>query len=379
MKFIHTADWHIGKTLKNMPMIDEQNYILNGEFLKLADDEKVDAVIIAGDIYDRAVPPTDAVNLLDEIIFKLIEKNIFVLCISGNHDSAPRLNFGSRLMSKSNFFITTKPEKNPAPIILQDNFGEIYFSMIPFFNPIEIEEIFGAENFPEHLTTEDAYKFFIAESRKKIPANVRSIAVAHLFATGGITSESERKFVGGVENVSAENFSSYNYTALGHLHKPQNMKKTNFVVRYSGSPLKYSFDEAEHEKGVTVVDIDGEGKISYEHIKISPRRDVRIVEGKLENLRNLPKSNDYIHANLTDEKYFLNAMEILRENVFPNILSLKFTNIENAANNSVSEKFKEGNSIFDHFQEFFESKSGEKFDEDYQNAMKNLLKEILIN
>ena len=376
MKFIHTADWHIGKTLKNAPMIDEQNYILNGEFLKLVDDEKVDAVIIAGDIYDRSVPPTDAVNLLDEIIFKLTEKNIFVLCISGNHDSAARLNFGSRLMSKSNFFITTKPEKNPSPIILQDNFGEIYFSLIPFFNPIEIEETFGRENFPERLTSEDAYKIYIAESRKKIPANVRSVAVAHLFAAGGITSESERKFVGGVENVSAENFSSYNYTALGHLHKPQNMKKTNFVVRYSGSPLKYSFDEAEHEKGVTIVDIDGEGKISYEHIKISPRRDVRIVEGKLENLKKLPKSNDYIHANLTDEKYFLNAMEILRENVFPNILSLKFTNIENAANDSVTEKFKEGSSIFDHFQEFFESKSGEKFNEDYQNAMKNLLKEI---
>lgn len=376
MKFIHTADWHIGKTLKNAQMIDEQNYILNGEFLKLVDDEKVDAVIIAGDIYDRSVPPIDAVNLLDEIIFKLIEKNIFVLCISGNHDSASRLNFGSRLMTKSNFFITAKPKKNPTPIILQDNFGEIYFSLIPFFNPIEIEEIFGKENFSERLTSEDAYKIYIAESRKKIPAEKRSVAIAHLFAAGGITSESERKFVGGVENISAENFSSYNYTALGHLHKPQNMKKTGFTVRYSGSPLKYSFDEAEHEKGFTVVDIDGEGKISYEHIKITPRRDVRVVEGKLEDLKKLPKSEDYIHANLTDKKYIFNVMETLRENVFPNILSLKFTNIENVANKSSAEKFKDGSSIFDHFKEFFENKSGEKFDEDYKNAMKNLLKEI---
>lgn len=372
MKFIHTADWHIGKTLKNAPMIDEQNYILNGEFLKLVDDEKADAVIIAGDIYDRAVPPVDAVNLFDEIIFKLIEKNIFVLCISGNHDSAPRLNFGSRLMSKSNFFITTKPEKNPAPIILNDDFGEVYFSLIPFLNAIEIQEIFSAEN----LTDEDAYKIYITAARKKIPANARSVAVAHLFAAGGVTSESERKFVGGVENVAVENFSAYNYTALGHLHKPQNMKKTDFIVRYSGSPLKYSFDEANHEKGVTVAEIDGDGKISYQHIKLNPRRDVRIVEGKLEDLKKLPKSNDYIHANLTDTKYFLNAMEILRENVFPNILSLKFTSIENAANNSSAEKFKDGGSILDHFKEFFESKSGETFDEEYQKAMNELLKEI---
>lgn len=376
MRFIHTADWHIGKILKNAPMIDEQNYILNGEFLKLVDDEKIDAVIIAGDVYDRAVPPVDAVNLLDEIIFKLTEKNIFVLCISGNHDSSPRLNYCSRLMTKSKFFMQAKPEKIPAPIILQDNFGEIYFSLIPFFNPIEIEELFKDENFSEHLTNNAAYKFYINESRKKIPQNSRSIAVAHLFAAGGESSESERKFVGGVENIAVENFSAYNYTALGHLHKPQNMKKTGYVVRYSGSPLKYSFDESEHDKGVTVAEIDGEGKISYEHVKLTPRRDVRIVEGKIEDLKKLPKSDDYIHANLTDEKYFLNAMENLRENVFPNILSLKFTNIENSLNNSTAEKFKDGGSILEHFQEFFESKSGEKFDEEYQNAMKTFLKEL---
>ena len=230
MRFIHTADWHLGKTLKNAPMIDEQDYILNGDFLKIVDDEKVDAVIIAGDIYDRGVPPTDAVNLFDEIICKLTEKKIPVLCISGNHDSAERLNFGSRLMSKANFFIKTKPEKNPAPIVLQDNFGEVYFSLIPFFNPIEIEENFSQENFSEKLTSETANKIYIAEARKKIPANKRSVAIAHLFAAGGETSESERKFVGGVENVDTANFSAYNYTALGHLHKPQNMKKTDFIV-----------------------------------------------------------------------------------------------------------------------------------------------------
>lgn len=377
MRFIHTADWHLGKTLKNMSMIDEQNYFLNGEFLKLVDDKKVDAVIIAGDIYDRGVPPTDAINLFDEIINKLIEKKIFVLCIAGNHDSAERLNFGSRLMSKANFFLKSKVEKNPSPLVLEDNFGEIYFSLIPFLSSSEIKEKFLPQDFSEKLTSEAANKIYIAEARKKIPAGKRSIAIAHLFAAGGITSESERKFVGGVENVDTENFSAYNYTALGHLHKPQTMKKTNFIVRYSGSPLKYSFDEANHDKGVTFFEIDGEGKISFEHLKINPRRDVRVVEGNLEDLKNFPKTEDYIHANLTDEKYFLNAMETLRESAFPNILSLKFTNLEKVTeNNSGAEKFHDGNSILDNFKEFFESKSGEKFTSDYEKAMGDFLKEL---
>lgn len=370
MKLIHTADWHIGKTLKNAPLIDEQNFILNGEFLKLVDDKKVDAVIIAGDIYDRAVPPPDAIDLFDEIICKLIEKKIIVLCISGNHDSAPRLNFGSRLMSRANFFITTKPEKNIEPVILEDNFGKIYFSLIPFFDAAEIREKFLSE---EKLTVDDANKIYIAEARKKIPANARSIAVAHLFVTGGITSESERKFVGGVENISAENFSAYNYTALGHLHKPQTMKKTDFVVRYSGSPLKYSFDESNHEKGVTFFEIDKNGKVNFEHIKLNPRRDVRIVEGNFEDLKKFAKTEDYIHANVTDKKYFLNAMDTLRESAFPNILSLKFTAIEDSVDNTGAEKFKDGRTILDNFKEFFINKAGQEFDSECEKAMTDFL------
>lgn len=357
MRFIHTADWHLGKTLKNAPLIDEQDYILNGEFLKLVESEKIRAVIIAGDIYDRAVPPIDAINLLDEIICKLTEKNIFVLSISGNHDSGARLNFGSRLMSRANFFITSKAEENPAPIILSDDFGEIYFSLIPF------------------ISAGDEIKNYITQIQKNIPANVRSVAVAHLFTVGGDTCESERKFLGGVENVDKNIFSAYNYTALGHLHKPQTMEKKNYVVRYSGSPLKYSFDEANHNKGVTIVDIDGAGKVEFEHIKLSPRRDIRIVEGELAEIKKLPKTDDYIHANLTDKKYLLNAMDTLRENM-PNILSLKFTSIEEAAENTPSEKFRGGENILDQFADFFKNKSGEEFNSDYKNAMEKFLREM---
>lgn len=377
MRFIHTADWHIGKNLKGVSLLDEQNYLFNGEFLKLADDWKPDAIIIAGDIYDRGVPPIDAVDLFDEIIFKLAEKKIPMLCISGNHDNSSRLNFASRLLSQAKFFITSKISENPSPIVLEDNFGEIYFSLIPYFPTAEFREVFSAENFTEELTSDAANKFYISQARKKIPADKRSVAIAHLFASGGMTSDSERKFAGGEENIAAENFSTYNYTALGHLHKPQNMKKTNFVVRYSGSPLKYSFDEAKHDKGITLVEIDGEGNVSYEHQKLTPKKDLKVVEGTVEELQKLSRTEDYIFANLTDKKYILNAIDKLRLAAFPNILGINFTNLEKGDENfSRSEKFQEDASVLDNFAEFYFETVGENLSAENKKIMHDFLTEL---
>ena len=371
MKFIHTADWHLGKSLKNQSLIDDQNYILQ-EFLKVIDAEKPDAVIIAGDIYDRSIPPVDAVNLFDEIIFKIINKKIPVLCISGNHDSAARLNFGSRIFEQSNFFIETLPNENPKTVILDDNFGEVYFSLIPFFEPVEMQDKISEEK----IDADAANKFYIAEARKNIPAGKRSVAVAHLFVTGGAVSESERKFVGAVENVSAANFSAYNYTALGHLHKPQTMKKSGYIVRYSGSLLKYSFDEVNYDKGVTVVEIGGNGETFFEHINLKPRRDVRVVEGTIEDLRKSARSEDYIHANLTDKNHVLNAMEKLRNDAFPNILSIKFSALEKEIETSGALELRENISVLEQFADFFEHETGEKFEGEYRANMEKFLKEL---
>lgn len=377
MRFIHTADWHLGKNLKGVSLLDEQNFLLNGEFLKLADDWKPDAIIIAGDIYDRGVPPIDAVDLFDEIIFKLAEKKIPLLCISGNHDNSSRLNFASRLLTQAKFFITTKITENPAPIILEDKFGEIYFSLIPYFPLAEIKETFSAENFDDNFDVNAANKFYIAQARKKIPANKRSVAVAHLFAAGGLTSDSERKFAGGEENIATENFSAYCYTALGHLHKPQNMKKTDFVVRYSGSPLKYSFDEVKHDKGVTLVEIDGEGKVNYEHQKLTPKKDLKVATGTVEELQNFERTEDYIFANLTDKKYVLNAVDKLRNSAFPNILGINFTDLEKStANFSSTEKFQEGASPLDHFAEFYKETVGEELSAENKKVLQNFLTEL---
>ena len=378
MKIIHTADWHLGKTLKNTSLIDEQDYILNGEFLKIIDDVKPDAVIIAGDLYDRGVPPVDAVNLCDEIIFKINERKIPILCIAGNHDSASRLNFGGRLFAQSKFFIVSKPQENPASIVLQDDFGEIYFSLIPFFEPNNLRENISSDEPQEILTADDVNKFYIAEARKKIPANKRSVAVAHLFATGGVSSESERKFVGTVENVDKKNFSAYNYVALGHLHCQQTLcKDAKNFIRYSGSPLKYSFGEANHVKGVTFAEIDGEGNVQAENLPLTPRHDVRVVKGTVDELCSLPRSDDFIHAQIDDFKNVLSAADRLRESSCPNLLSLEFLNAEIAAEN-LSEKLnvREDVTPLENFVDFYEYSTKEKMPEKYFKAMEKLISSI---
>lgn len=369
MRFIHTADWHLGKTLKSQSLLDNQIYILN-ELLKLIDDTKPDAVIIAGDVYDRSIPPLDAVTLFDETVYKIIGRKIPVLCISGNHDGATRMNFGSRLFEREKFFLTTKPSDNPTPVVLSDEAGEVYFSLIPFFAAADVKNIF-AQDF------DDANKFYVDEARKKIPAGKRSVAVAHLFVTGGAISESEHKLVGGIGNVDAGIFSGYNYTALGHLHKPQTMKKTGYVVRYSGSLLKYSFDESTQAKGATLVELDSTGKVSFEHIDLKPRRDVRIVEGTLANLRDAEYTTDYIHANLTDKNYVLYAMDKLRNGAFPNILSLSFVNLERAAEYTSNKVRRRADiSTLEYFADFYRHETGSDLEGDYRAAMENLLAEL---
>lgn len=378
MKIIHTADWHLGKTLKNTSLLDEQDYILNGEFLKIIDDVQPDAVIIAGDVYDRGVPPVDAVNLCDEIIFKINERKIPILCIAGNHDSASRLNFGGRLFAQSKFFITAKPQENPASIVLEDDFGEIYFSLIPFFEPNNLRENISSDEPQEILTADDVNKIYIAEARKKIPADKRSVAVAHLFVTGGVSSESERKFVGTVENVDKKNFAAYNYVALGHLHRGQTLNKDakNFI-RYSGSPLKYSFGEANHVKGVTFIEIDGEGNVQAQNLPLTPRRDVRVVKGTVDEICKLPRSDDFIHAQIDDFKNVLSAADRLRESSCPNLLSLEFLHAEVGGEDFSSKlNVREGVSPLEHFVDFYEYSTKEKMPAEYRAAMEKLISGI---
>ncbi|MBQ6534906.1 MAG: exonuclease subunit SbcD, partial [Opitutales bacterium] len=259
MKLLHTADWHLGKTLKGQNLLDDQIFILN-QLFDVIRDQNPDVIIISGDIYDRGIPPAEAVELFDDILNRFAEKKLPTLIISGNHDSATRLNFGSKLFRSKNIFIASKIEDKPAQVVLEDNFGEIYFSLIPFFDPAEIKAKFFDEN-AERLTFNDANKFYVDLARENIPENKRSVAIAHVFISGEKKTDSVRDIVGGAEGIDAKIFSDYNYTALGHLHSPRFAGKNIF---YSGSPLKYSFDEANHRKSVAIVEINGYGEAKIE-------------------------------------------------------------------------------------------------------------------
>ena len=370
MKLLHTADWHLGKTLKGQSLHDDQEFIID-EIFRVINDEKPKAIIIAGDIYDRAVPPAEAVELFNNTLNRFVEKKIPVLIIAGNHDSAARLNFGSKIFARQQIFIASKVDDKPATVVLEDDFGEIYFSLIPFFDSGEIRTKFFGEE-AERLTAEDATKFYVDLARKEIPEGKRSVAVAHVLATGGIESESERKFVGGAQNVGTEIFSGYNYVALGHLHAPQKISET---VRYGGSPLKYHFDESTQKKSVTLVDIDGAGNVTTKIIELKPRRDVIKVTDSFAELMKRPPVDDYAQIILTDEIFQPDASERLRA-VFPNLLDFTYEKHLRSYDDEPEGNFREGAPIAEQFAEFFNYMTGDELNDEERAAFEEILRDV---
>ena len=363
MRLLHTADWHLGKTLKGQSLLDDQRYILE-EIFRIANEEDVDAVLVAGDIYDRGVPPVEAVELLNETLITFAERSIPMFIISGNHDSQTRLNFGSQFFSRRKIFIAGKISEEPRNIVLEDKFGEVYFSMIPFFEPGEVQSIFLQMKLGR-MTYNEANEYYLDLMRLRIPRGKRSVVMAHVFLTGGEQSDSERKIIGTLANVELNIFEGYNYVALGHLHRPQKF--------YSGSPLKYSFDEANHRKSVTIVEIDAEGSVQTKRVDLRPCRDVRIVEGTVDELRNYLRTEDYVFARLTKRE--LNAREKLAR-TFPNLLGVEFDLPKDFSDYVAERKFNASISTLDYFAEFFKAQTGEDLSLDYREAMSDFLTEI---
>lgn len=353
MRLLHTADWHLGKTLKGQNLLDDQKFILD-EIFKVIDDQKPDAILICGDIYDRADPSTDAINLFDEIIFKITEKHIPTLCIAGNHDSQDRLNFGSRLFANKKFFITAKSAELPKNIVLEDKFGEIYFTMIPYFDFGDIQSK-------------------LAYARKNIPSGKRSVVIAHVFVEGGEESDSERKFVGTACKISAENFFGYDYVALGHLHKFQRVIYDK--IRYSGSPLKYSAKESFYKKGITLVELNKNGFLSAENIFLTPRRDLIEVSGTLNEFLSKPPNNSYAYVTLTDKTFVYDAAQKLSK-VFPNLMEVNNKSRPKYFIEEPTRKFREESSISEQFEDFFEEMTNRPLTNDEKSAMAEIFKEI---
>lgn len=325
MRFIHTADWHLGKLFGERYMTDEQEYVLR-ELIYVVKETKSEVLIIAGDIYDRAVPPTEAVDLFSDILAQLNAMGVKTLAIAGNHDSASRLNFGADIMRQSGIYLSGKVSPTMKPVVIEDVGGRVYFSLIPYADPPTIKEIFRLEH---NVSFNEGMELLVKAARSGIPEYARSVAISHAFITGGKTSDSERPLsVGSSEEVSFEHFADYNYTALGHLHAPQRAGADN--IRYSGSLLKYSFDEANHVKGVNFIDMDACGNITREFYPLKPRHNVRIISGTLDELLSngydpLPM-DDFVRVDLMDSEPVLFPFEKLLVR-YKNLFALTRPNI----------------------------------------------------
>lgn len=321
MRFLHTSDWHLGRIFYGTYLTNDQAHILD-QLVTLIKDQKAEALIIAGDIYDRAVPPIEAVQLLDEVLSRIMmDCKIPVIMIAGNHDSPERLGFGNRLLAKQGLHVIGQPGQQLQPIILHDKTGPVYFLPIPYAEPALVQERLALSAAVDH---HGAMQAMIECLQARIPSDARRVAVAHAFIAGGQVSESERPLsVGGSGQISPVLFKPFHYTALGHLHNVQTAGAAN--IRYAGSLLKYSFDEANHRKGITIVDMDDSGHISLEQVTLSPRRDVRRLDGLLRDILEAPMGKgqeDFIMVSLQDTEPILDVMGKLRQ-VYPNVLHVE--------------------------------------------------------
>jgi exonuclease SbcD len=379
MKLFHTADWHLGKLVQGVSMTDEQRFVLQ-QFTEAIAEEKPDAVIIAGDLYDRAVPPTDAVNLLDEVLETIVLKlKTPVIAVSGNHDSPGRLNFGSRMMKSNGLYITGQLKKDMEPIVIQDEFGEVHFHLVPYADPSQVRHVLEDEEIRTH---DDAMKKIVAQIESSMDSSKRHVLVGHAFVTPHgeeeeNTSDSERPLaIGGAEYVSASHFKNFHYTALGHLHQAHYV--LNETVRYSGSPLKYSISEEHHQKGFHIVQMDELGNVSVEKRLLTPNRDIRTVEGKMEDILLQEMNHDYVFVKLLDETPILFPMEKIRS-VYPNamhverkILSVTKDNEES----TVGSRRKMDDLAL--FNAFYEEVKGVQASEETEIIFKEVLQEFLL-
>lgn len=330
MRFLHTADLHIGKRVNEFSMLEDQEYILR-RMLEIADREQVDAVLIAGDVYDKQIPSAEAVRLFDWFLTRLNGRKLPVFVISGNHDSVERLSFGARIMEENGVYLTQSYDGAPVPVRLEDAYGPLNIWMLPFLKPAVVKRFFPDQGIE---TYQDALKAVIGQmdlNRKE-----RNLLIAHQFVTGAVTGGSEDSvevFVGGVENVDASVFEPFDYTALGHIHRAQAAGAEK--IRYSGTPLKYSFAEIGHKKSVTIVDLKEKGTLEVRQVSLKPLREMRKLRGRYEDLvlrENYQgtKLEDYVHVILTDEEDIPDVIGRLRS-IYPNIMKIDYDNTRTRA------------------------------------------------
>ncbi len=322
MKLIHISDLHLGKRINEFSMLEDQRYILE-QVVKICVEEHADALLLAGDIYDRPIPPTEAVLMLDWFFNALVAQKIKVCAVSGNHDSMERIAFGAGLMKQSGVYLSTVYDGSTQKVTLTDEFGETEVYLLPFVRPSIVRRALGQEEIESY---QDAV--LAAVNNMNIDTKKRNILVAHQFVTGAGRCDSEDIVVGGVDNIDASIFESFDYTALGHIHSPQNIKEN---VRYCGTLLKYSVSEAEQEKSVTVIEMGKKNDIVIRTIPLLPKHDLRTIRGSYMEVtaRTFYRgtaTDDYVQITLTDEEDIPDGMQKLRT-IYPNLLGLFYDNL----------------------------------------------------
>ena len=369
MKFLHLSDLHIGKRVNEFSMIEDQRHILE-QILEIVKKESPEAVVIAGDVYDKSIPSIEGVTLFDYFLTRLSKCNTTVMLVSGNHDSADRLNYGGKIMENNKIYIAGVFGGKVKQVDLTDQWGEITFHLLPFIKPAMVTPFYE-----EVETYEEAVEAIIGAT--PVDTTKRNVLVAHQFIVSGgespLRSESELESLGGLDQIDASVFKDFDYVALGHLHGPQRIGRD--TVRYAGSPLKYSFSEVNQKKSVTLVTMDEKGKVSFELLPLKPLHDMREIEGKIEELVDFKyHSMDYIHATLTNEENLVDPMGRLRT-VYPNIMKLDFKNSRTAVrdNAKMAAQDVKSKSPLQLFDEFYEMQNNQPMNEKELEIMTKLL------
>ncbi|NLS13420.1 exonuclease SbcCD subunit D [Vibrio sp. SM6] len=374
MKFIHTSDWHLGRQFHGVSLIDDQAAVLS-QLIDYLKQHPVDALIVAGDIYDRSVPPTKAIELLNHVVDEVCGAlNIPMILIPGNHDGAERLAFAASQLKASGLYIIGSFDAMTKPVILRsDTVGEVAFFGIPYADPEQVRH-----HFSERVSDFDsAHQVLVEQIIAQRDSSMRNVLISHCFVDGAIDSDSERPLsIGGSDRVSHEHFLSFDYVALGHLHQPQ--YKGAEHIRYSGSLMKYSFSEQHQRKGVTLVELTKEGPVCIEHLDLRAPHEMRIIEGELARLLELgvsdPKREDYLLVRLTDKHAILNPMEKLRE-VYPNVLHLEKPGMLIGVENPMGQA-KLARSEFEMFDDFFAQAQGDSLNDEQAQAVHQILKQL---
>lgn len=357
MKFIHLSDLHLGKRVNEFSMLEDQEYILT-KIINIIDSEKPQGVIIAGDVYDKSVPSAEAVELFDDFLVRLAKRDLNVFVISGNHDSSERIAFGGRLMVKSKIYMSPVFDGKIEPITVKDDFGDLNIYMLPFIKPANVRRFYPENNIVSYT---DALKTVI--DSMEIDETKRNVLITHQLVTGAVRSDSEDISVGGSDNVDVSVFEGFDYVALGHIHRSQ--KCGSEYIRYSGTPLKYSFSEVKDKKTVTMVDINAKGDVALDFIELIPKRDMVEIKGTYDELtlksfyENTSYRDDYVHVTLTDEEDIPDVLTKLRV-IYKNIMKLDYDNKRTRTMNEINgaDNVKEKTPL-EHFSEFYELQNGQ--------------------